>query len=228
MINSEDFKKNLYHKGACLVGFANLESIVDTDMNSGISIAINIPVKVVKSICNGPNIDYFDQYNLLNNKLNEIANSGAEYLQNKGYKAVAQTTDVVKEFANYRTILPHKTVATMSGLGWIGKNALLTTEEFGSAIRLTSIVTNAKLNYGIAITESKCGNCLKCKDACPGKAISGQLWNVEIDRDEFFNLIKCRNKARQLANEKIHKEITLCGKCIEICPYTQRHIKNDR
>ena len=224
MINSEDLKKYLHHKGASLVGFANLESIVATDINYGISIAINIPVKVVKSICDGPNIDYFNQYYLLNNKLNEIASSGAEYLQNEGYKAIAQTTDVVKEFSNYRTILPHKTVATMSGLGWIGKNALLTTEEYGSSIRLTSIITNAELNYGTPVTESKCGNCMKCKDACPGKAISGELWRVGIDRDEFINITMCRRKARQIANEKIHKEITLCGKCIEICPYTQRYI----
>lgn len=224
MINSEDLKNYLYDKGASLIGFANLESILDTDMNSGISIAINIPAKVVKSICYGPNIDYFDQYNSLNNKLNEVANKCAEYLQKRGYKADAQTTDVVKEYANYRTLLPHKTVATMSGIGWIGKSALLTTEEFGSAIRLTSIVTDAKLDYGIPVTESKCGKCLKCKDACPGKAISGELWNIGVDRDEFFNLINCRHKARQLANERIHKEITLCGKCIEICPYTQRYI----
>ncbi|MPQ32645.1 epoxyqueuosine reductase [Clostridium estertheticum] len=225
MINSEELKEYLYDKGASLVGFANLKSIVDSEINHGISIAINIPVEVVKSICNGPNMDYFNQYHSLNNKLNEIANSGADYLQNKGYKAVAQTTDVVKEFSNYRTLLPHKTVATMSGLGWIGKNALLTTEEFGSSIRLTSIITNAKLDYGTPVRESKCGDCLKCKDACPGRAISGELWHVGIDRDEFINIINCRRKARQIANDKIAKEITLCGKCIQICPYTQRYIK---
>lgn len=225
MINSEDFKKVLCYKGAVLVGFANLESIVDTEMNYGISIAINIPAEVIKSICDGPSIDYFNQYFSLNNKLDEIANIGAEYLKIKGYNAFAQTTDVIKQYDNYRTLLPHKTVATMAGIGWIGKNALLTTEEFGSAIRLTSIITNAKLDYGISVTESKCGHCLKCKDACPGRAISGGLWHVGIDRDEFFNPISCRNKALQMANEKIHKEITLCGKCIEICPYTQRYIK---
>lgn len=64
-----------------------------------------------------------------------------------------------------------------------------------------------------------------CKDACPGKAVAGTLWYAGIDRDEFFNPTKCRTKARQIANERIQKEITLCGKCIEICPYTQRYIK---
>jgi len=225
MINSEEVKRKLYHKGASLVGFANLESVVDTDMKYGISVAINIPAKVIISICDGPNIEYLNQYYFLNNKLNEIATFAAEYLHQRGYEAFAQTTDVVKECGNYRTLLPHKTVATMSGIGWIGKNALLTTEEFGSAIRLTSITTNAKLIYGKPVTKSKCGNCLKCKEACPGKAISGELWHVGIDRDEFFNPIKCRGKARQIANEKLHKEITLCGKCIEICPYTQKYIK---
>jgi epoxyqueuosine reductase QueG len=34
---------------------------------------------------------------------------------------------------------------------------------------------------------------------------------------------KCRKKAQALTLEKIGKEITICGKCFEVCPYT---IKN--
>jgi epoxyqueuosine reductase QueG len=67
-----------------------------------------------------------------------------------------------------------------------------------------------------------------CTNACPGKAISGKLWKADLDRDEFFDPLACRKKARELAAEKIRKEITLCGKCIEVCPYTQSYLRSQK
>jgi len=69
MLNSEDFKKTLYNKGAVLVGFANLASIVDTDINYGISIAINIPVQVIKSIVDIDRDEFFNPNNCRNKAL---------------------------------------------------------------------------------------------------------------------------------------------------------------
>jgi len=220
----DELKSILYEGGASLVGFADLKSIAKSDMPFGVSVAVAIPADTVKSIHNGPNLAYYDAYHTLNEKLDHLVTMGEEFLKSKGYMAYAQTVDAVKEFGTYRTELPHKTVATNAGLGWIGKSALLVTEQFGSAIRLSSLVTNAELECGAPITESKCGGCMVCASACPAKAISGKLWNVELDRDEFFDPLACRKKARELAAERISKEITLCGKCIEICPYTQKYL----
>lgn len=223
-MNSEKLMAYLVDNGAAKIGFADISGVENNGMKSGISILVTIPRNVIKSIDRGPNIDYYDQYYALNNKLNHLAQLGARYIEAMGYEAIAQTTDYVKEFGNYRTALPHKTVATLAGLGWIGKSALFLTKEYGSAIRLSSILTNMKLDYGTPISKSMCGNCYQCVNACPGEAITGKLWDAQMDRDEFFDPIKCRQKARELAQEKIKKEITLCGKCIEICPYTQRYI----
>lgn len=206
------------------MGFANIKEIKDIDMDFAISIAVKIPKEVIQGIKNGPTIEYYNQYKILNKKLDNIALFCEEYLKLIGYKAFAQTVERVKEFGNYRTILPHKTVATRAGLGWIGKNALLITKEYGSAIRITSIITNAPLECGEPIIESRCGQCLNCTISCPGKAILGKLWNVNLDRDEFFSPLDCRKAARKIAKERIDKEITLCGKCIEVCPYTKRYV----
>ena len=82
------------------------------------------------------------------------------------------------------------------------------------------------LDYGVPIKKSMCHQeCQNCMNSCPGKAIYGKLWDQTTDRDEFFDPLKCREKARQLAWEKIKKEISLCGKCIVVCPYTQNYIK---
>ena len=223
---SDELKAILYEGGASLVGFADLTSIIKNGMPYGVSVAIAIPAAIVKSIHDGPNLAYYDACHELNEKLDCLVTAGAEFLKSRGYEAYAQTEDAVKEFGIYRTELPHKTVATKAGLGWIGKSTLLVTEQFGSAIRLSSLVTNAELECAVPATESKCGDCMACTNACPGKPISGKLWKVDLDRDEFFDPLACRKKARELAAERIDKEITLCGKCIEICPYTQNYLRS--
>jgi hypothetical protein len=43
-------------------------------------------------------------------------------------------------------------------------------------------------------------------------------------RDDFFDPVKCRKTARDRAKQGFGGEITICGKCIEVCPYTQRYI----
>ncbi len=85
-----------------------------------------------------------------------------------------------------------------------------------------------EFDYGSPITTSKCGTCTVCTDNCPGKAISGKEWQAHIDRDEFYNPLFCRKEARRLSKQNMDKEISLCGKCIEVCPYTQRYIKSNK
>lgn len=223
---SNELKDYLLQNGASEVGFADLSGIVTGKMISGVSILVKIPKDVVKSIDKGPNEAYYQQYNILNSKLNQLAELGAGFIKSRGHEAIAQTATSIARFGNYRTKLPHKTVATTAGLGWIGKSALFVTKAYGSAIRLTSIITDMKLDYGIPITKSICGNCHICVDACPGEALSGELWDIETDRDELFDAIKCSTKAKQLARERLGEDITICGKCIEVCPYTQNYIKD--
>ena len=221
---NQELRALLLENGAAMVGFADLSGVVNDDMTFGISVVINISKDVIRSIHDDPNMTYYDEYHRLNDKLNFLVNLGADYLKANGYKAFAQTTDTVKQFDMYRTTLPHKTVATIAGLGWIGKSALFVTREFGPAVRISSLVTNAKLTGGNPITSSECGDCMACTEACPGHAVSGKLWHKNMDRDEFFDSIACRQKARELSAEKIHKEITLCGKCFEVCPYTKKYL----
>ena len=61
--------------------------------------------------------------------MNQLADNCAEFLKNKGFDALAKTQSVVKtDETTKRSKLPHKTVATKAGVGWIGKCALLITE----------------------------------------------------------------------------------------------------
>ena len=44
-------------------------------------------------------------------------------------------------------------------------------------------------------------------------------------REDLVDVEKCRPAARKLAWERLGEEITLCGKCIEVCPYTRRYLE---
>lgn len=226
MFQQQELIGLLKKEGASLIGFADLSEFYQDKFNQGISIAIRLPIEVITNIHDGPTKDYYNTYYDANAKLNHLALECADYIKKNGYEAFAQTTEVVKESENFRTTMPHKTVAVNAGLGWIGKSDLFVTEQYGSAVRLTSVLTNAPIQAGVPITESKCGGCMVCTNACPGKAIHGKLWSRGVDRDELVDVLACRKFARQLAYERIQKEITLCGKCIESCPYTQRYLKN--
>jgi len=214
----------LIDKGAALCSFADLKGIMEGDMQYGVSVAVAIPPEVLKTIADGPSRIYFDAYHSLNAKLDGLVTAGAEFLMERGYRAFAQTRANVKEHEGYRTDLPHKTVATRAGLGWIGKSALLVTREFGPAIRLSSLLTDAHLAASEPIDQSRCGSCTVCMDHCPGKAISGKLWDVTMDRDAFFDAAACRKAARSLSAKFLNEEISLCGKCIKVCPYTRRYM----
>lgn len=231
MIENE-LKEYLKSLGASLVGFADLTD-VDTssfkNMNYGISFGIKIKSEIIKGISDGPTKEYYEEYNRLNKALDEIVLSCAKYIEDRGYNAIGQTSTYVTNDDKLNTVLPHKTVATRAGLGWIGKDALLITPEYGSAIRISSVITDMPLITDTSINESKCGNCTNCAAACPAAAIKGVAWNINSTRDELVDPFKCRKKARELSKEKVGIEISICGKCIEVCPYTKRYImKNSR
>ncbi|MGQ9629003.1 MAG: 4Fe-4S double cluster binding domain-containing protein [bacterium] len=113
---------------------------------------------------------------------------------------------------------PHKTAATRSGLGWIGKSALLITPQYGPRVRLATILTDMPLDVGTPIEGSRCGDCDLCVRACPASAISGNEWRAGRPREEFYDARACRDMARKLSGEMIGEDVAICGICIAACP----------
>lgn len=225
---TKHIKEELLSHGADLVGVGSLSELpsnICCGLPIGICVAVKYPKEVIRGISDLPTKEYYDQYNRLNEKLDMLVTLGADALKAFSYQAVPQTREYVEQFeTDCDSRLPHKTVATHAGLGWIGKSALLVTEAFGSMIRISSILTDAPLETAKPINKSKCGDCIVCTEACPAGAISGKLWEIGVPRDELFNAIACRTTARERAKKGFGIEITQCGKCIEVCPYTRRYL----
>lgn len=221
-------RDELLCQGADLVGFGNLTEL-SAEQRHGLPIGVSIAVKydrhVIRGIHELPTQAYLEQYHALNRKLDMLVTLGADLLRAMGHQAIAQTTAfVAQREIDLRTPLPHKTVATKARIGWIGKCALLVTEKYGSMVRLSSIVTDAPLKTAKPIVGSKCGGCKACVRACPAGAVVGVNWRVGMERNQIFDAAKCRQTARERSMQALHAEITLCGRCIEACPYTKRYL----
>lgn len=102
----------------------------------------------------------------------------------------------------------------------------MVTEKYGSAIRLSSILTDAPVDCDHPIQESRCKGCKKCVEACPAHALSGTSWNVDVDREAILNREICRDKQVEITRKNTGREAEfLCGKCFAVCPFTQRYVE---
>ncbi|AQP54157.1 tRNA epoxyqueuosine(34) reductase QueG [Vagococcus penaei] len=109
-------------------------------------------------------------------------------------------------------------VAQRAGLGFIGKNGLLITEEFGSYVYLGEIITNIPFEPDTPIAN-QCGDCTKCIDFCPTSALLG---------DGRMNATKCLSYQTQTKGfmpkeyrPKIRTIIYGCDICQEVCPFNK-------
>ena len=137
----------------------------------------------VLNMQNAPTPEYLQELISLNSRLDELGMKCEEFLIDNGFDAYAQTKKRLgTDFGEFNSFeLPHKTIATRAGLGWIGKSALFTTKEYGSALRLSSVLTNAPLDIGKPVLKSKKlgktnnrrneQNCSSCKRTCCGNII---------------------------------------------------------
>ena len=223
---TEELKKILYSKGADLVGIGDMSKVENCNYITGVSVAIPLPINVTIDLQEAPTKEYYNLYSVLNKELNEIIVTGEEFLRNRGFEAYAQTTDRVKNNQDDIYLIPHKTVATRGGLGWIGKNCLLVTPQYGSAIRISSLLTNAPLEYDEPVNRSRCGTCDLCIRNCPAQALKGTLWEVSIQREKIVDIEKCYKKQVEIMYKSTGIETDLCGKCFAVCAYTRKYIKS--
>jgi len=198
-------------------------------MKSAISIAVALEAAIIREISSGPTRRYYAEYKRVNELLSGLCGGAVETLRTCGYKAVAIEPTVEINEAVRRTLttpLPHKTVATRAGLGWIGKSALLITKEYGPAVRLATVLTDAPLETAEPIDDSGCGDCAECVARCPAKAISGRSWKAGLQRDLIYNAFACCAEARE-RSRAIEIDATICGICINACPWTQKYLSRE-
>ncbi|MBE5742654.1 MAG: epoxyqueuosine reductase [Clostridiales bacterium] len=215
-----EIEEVLKRGGASLVGFCDLgKSPIKNQegLRYAVSIAYKLSNAVLKTIEERPTLSYFQHYRAVNARLDSLVLDVIRLIENEGYNAfpIAASQSTNDDKSAYRGVFAHKTAACLSGIGYIGKNALLLTEEYGSKVRLATVLTDMPLERQREIIVKGCGDCDICKKACPAGAISGKNFEVGMAREDFFDAEKCSN------NMKTYKDIgrgAVCGLCIKACP----------
>lgn len=115
--------------------------------------------------------------------------------------------------------LAEKSLAVRAGLGWIGRNSLVVTPDFGSMLLLGELVISEDVDgYDHPLDTVGCGACRRCVEACPNGAIA------EDRSIDTHRCISCRTIEREGATESIRLDgwIFGCDACQTVCPYNQK------
>ncbi len=159
-------------------------------------------------------------YSVVNQRLDQAALSVTGYLMQKGYRAFPVPASQVLSYETYTGLAPHKTAAHLSGLGWIGKSALLVTRKYGPRVRFATVYTDAPLPAGEP-QKNLCGKCRMCVDACPAGAFTGEAFSEDKPRSHIYDAEACNEymKERRLSLLGKHVFGGNCGLCVQGCHF---------
>jgi epoxyqueuosine reductase len=206
------------NEGLDIIEFIDISILPDT-MRRGYCNAILIGAALSKTYLRSLSIDGdADQSEFVEKEalIDRLAESLAAFLVSTGHRSYAQSesniiNDGLIDAKMYTSVLPHKTIALLAGIGWIGKDDLLVTRTYGSGFCMCTVLTDAPIVPGSkkAMT-SQCGTCDMCKVACPEQAISGNAWEAGCSRDSLVDIGLCKR----------------CLKCLAMCVWTQRYAQS--
>ena len=215
--------------GQHMWGLADLSGLLHERFKGysyGISIGRKLDDAIIDSIITGTNMEYYRLYKETNVYLLSLVTDLAAKINALGVRSltITPTSNQLYRSPEYtqtlRHYFSHKMVGTRAGLGWIGKSDLFVSVKFGPRLRLASILVDFPLKpLEPPIDSSRCGKCNVCVEACPAKAATGKLWNIKVDRDEFYDAYKCRDKAKEISLAATgQNDDEICGICIAVCP----------
>ncbi len=180
-MNSDALKQYLKKEGATLVGIGDITEALSSDilhLNRGVAIAVN------RSL-NQETVEM----------LSKLQGLAEEWLRSRGYLNLVIPPDSDRRKDKLITklykLFCHKTAATCSGLGWVGKNGLVINRQYGSKLSWATVLTNAPLDPDEPVRESECGDCDLCVTHCPSGAIRGDHWSVSEPRKKIVSYDKC-------------------------------------
>lgn len=119
--------------------------------------------------------------------------------------------------------LLERAYARYAGLGWIGKNTCLISQEKGSWFFLGELLLSLDLASD-APPPDRCGTCTHCIEACPTTAIipaapPGPAWTIDSRLCIAYFTIELRGPIPADARASIGANVFGCDICQVVCPW---------
>lgn len=112
-----------------------------------------------------------------------------------------------------------KAWAAKSGLGWIGKNSNLLTQQVGSFYFIAELIIDLDLEYDTPITDH-CGTCTACIDACPTQAIV-EPYVVDGSKCISYFTIELKEEIPNSYKNQFDDWMFGCDVCQDVCPWNR-------
>lgn len=130
----------------------------------------------------------------------------AQHIRNLGWSARAygESADIL-----------HIPLAINAGLGQLGKHGSLICKEYGSNMRIATVLTNLPLAADSPVdiaVDDLCIGCKRCTIDCPPDAISDSKQTVRGVEKWYVDFDKCVPYFTHTVG---------CGICIEVCPWSR-------
>ena len=131
----------------------------------------------------------------------------------------AHGTAVNRIFVDSAPVLERSTAYT-SGIGFIGKNAMLIIPGHGSYFYLAEIFSTAPMEApSVTPVPNPCSSCSRCLEACPKGAIE-EGSSVDASKCLSYWTIESKETASVLGREMGHCFFG-CDRCQEACPHNR-------
>lgn len=152
----------------------------------------------------------YDYHRVVKGYLNKIC----QFIESQGGKAVSLVDS---------NVLPERYLAYLAGNGFIGRNNMLITKEYGSYVFLGEIITDLEIacedqrSFEEIGEYRECGDCQRCYHQCPSKSINGTRINPNICLSYITQKKAITDKEMALLKGNVFG----CDFCQLSCPYNE-------
>lgn len=182
------------------------------DAKSVVSLLLNYYPEQTQQDPTAPKISKYaygaDYHHVIKTKLKELMHCIEEEIGAVSGRAFVDSAPVLD-----------KAWAAKSGLGWMGKNTNLISQQKGSFFFIAELIIDLKLDYDHATTDH-CGTCTACIDACPTEAIVAP-YQVDGSKCISYFTIELKDAIPQEVKGKFDNWAFGCDVCQDVCPWNR-------